>query len=734
MIAEVIVDISHSNIDKVFEYINDLHIPAGSRVLVPFGRQNVEGYIIKNKEIPDYDINKLKPITKALEDFAVISPEHLKLMEFMVERYNVKMVDAIRLFIPAEMRKDRVRQLTKSYVKINVGISIEDIYNIISPRAVAQRELAEYLYSAGDQEFETAYINNRFSPSALKALHIKGIVNIYEKEFRRIPYKGISKESESVKLKPEQQTAFERISSSSDKIFLLHGVTGSGKTEIYLHCIKKCVEENKTAIMLVPEISLTPQVLALFRERFGDSVAILHSGLSAGERFDEWLRLLSGEAVIAVGARSAIFAPLNNIGVIIIDEEHDPSYISENNPRYVTAEIAKFRRQYNGANLILGSATPSIESYFRAEQKEYELIELRKRINEKPLPSIKIVDMANEIRMGNRDIFSQELKEQLSKALREKNQSILFLNRRGYASYQMCRSCGYVAMCDSCDVSMVYHRDEGVLKCHYCNNRKRALTVCPQCGNEHIKQGNFGTQKVVEELKRLYPSARVIRMDNDTTRNKDAHLNIINQFAQGKADILVGTQMIAKGHDFPNVTLVGIIDADLSLYFSDYQSCERTYQLITQVAGRAGRDEKEGVVVLQTYAPKHYVYRFAVNNDYIGFYKKESNIRSVTKYPPFAVLVRILASSSSEERAIETLKNINDKIKAIDEQNKGAILFMKAMKAPIKKIMDKYRVQILMRLSVSKVDIILKQIYNVVNESINNEVNVFAELNPQNLN
>lgn len=733
MIAEVIVDINHSNVDKIFEYLNPESIPTGSRVFVPFGRQNIEGYIIGNKEKPDYDINKLKSITKSLDEMPVISPEMLELMNFMTSRYNITKVDALRLFIPAQMRGGRIKALHKNFVRIKDGLSNSDIFDLINPRAKNQIELAEYLINLED-ETETSYINNNFSPSALKALELKGIVEINSRLVNRTPYNSFTSDKSFNELKPEQITAYEKIISTPGKTFLLHGVTGSGKTEVYIRAIDYFVKQGKTAIMLVPEISLTPQIFGLFRERFGANVAILHSGLSAGERYDEWRRIIEGEASIALGARSAIFAPLKNLGIIIIDEEHDSSYISENNPRYFTHEIAKFRSDFNNAVLALGSATPSIESYQMAKNKEIELIEMPSRINEKPMPKIIITDMTREVRAGNNGIFSIELIERMKKVLAEGDQIILFLNRRGYASYQMCRACGYVAKCSDCDVSMVYHRDEGILKCHYCSSRTRALDKCPQCGSAYIKQGAFGTQRVAEELQKLFPNAKILRMDNDTTRTKDAHQKILGEFAQNKADVLVGTQMITKGHDFSKVTLVGILDADLSLYFSNFRSCERTFQLITQVSGRAGRDEKEGTVILQTYSPRHYTYRFAQNNDYLGFFEKEVNIRKVTKYPPFSTILRILATSEIEQDAIDVLKNIYDLIKPLTENNRDDFIYIKAMKSPVKRIKKKYRVQILIRLTNEGIDRNLRHIYNIINKNNNKkDANVFAELNPQDL-
>ncbi|HHW90188.1 MAG TPA: primosomal protein N' [Clostridiales bacterium] len=733
MIAEVIVDINHSNVDKVFEYLNPDNIPIGSRVYVPFGRQYIEGFIIGQKQTPDYDFEKLKQIIRPLDEVPVISNEMLALMRFMTERYNLKKVDALRLFIPAQMRGGRIKALTKNYVKVKSGLSKGDIFDIINPRAKSQIELMEYLLSC-EEEVESSYINNNFSSAPLRALEQKGLIEIVSKEIKRTPYKDIKAKNEIFSLTSEQLNAYDTIKNARDQIFLLHGVTGSGKTEIYIRCINDCIQNNKTAVLLVPEISLTPQVFSLFKSRFGDNVAILHSGLSTGERYDEWRRILKGEASIVIGARSAIFAPLKDIGIIIIDEEHDPSYISENNPRYFTHEIAEFRRRYNKAVMILGSATPSIESYYLAQSKKVHMIEMPNRINQKPLPKIKIVDMTQELRRGNHGIFSLELIDCMSDALREGDQIILFLNRRGYASYQMCRSCGYVVKCSDCDVSMVFHRAENALKCHYCSKRSHVLKVCSQCGSEHIRQGLYGTQRVTEELEKLFPDVSVLRMDNDTTRTKDAHLKILKDFAEHKAQILLGTQMVTKGHDFSDVTLVGILDADLSLYFSDFRSTERTFQLITQVSGRAGRDQKEGLVILQTYSPRHYVYKFAQNYDYLGFYQKEINIRSVTKYPPFSTIIRILACSEIEENAIEVLKNIYDEIKPLTERDRERFLYLKAMKSPIKRIKKKYRVQILMRLTADGVDKNLAEIYNIINKNNDKkDVLVYSEINPQDL-
>ncbi len=730
MVAEVIADISSSEIDRIFDYeIGSLEIGAGFRVLVPFGRFETEGYVVAVKEKSEYP--NLKPIIRALDDKAVISEEMLALMDYMTDRYHLRKADVLRLFIPAQMRGGRVKELTVKYARLADEYRNADPSGFIKPSATAQNDLFWYLQET--QRESVTELNKNFSAAALRNLIARGIVVTETEESLRTPYSDISEcAAKKISLTPAQSAVVESIGRGEHATYLLHGVTGSGKTEVYMHAISEALAKGKNAIMLVPEISLTPQVLKAFRARFGDDVALLHSGLGAGERFDEWRRLLDGRARVAVGARSAIFAPLNNVGLIIIDEEHDSSYVSESNPRYITHEVAGFRAKYNDCSLVLGSATPSIESYYKASQGEYRLLKLPERINRRALPEIQIVNMCKEVYAGNNGMFSRLLVEELRECLDKGEQAIIFINRRGYSSYMMCRSCGYVPKCERCDVSLVYHKDEGVLKCHYCGNRYAVLDECPQCHSPAIKMGYIGTQTVVEKLHELFPSAKILRMDNDTTRGKDAHVSILGEFAAKKANILVGTQMIAKGHDFPDVTLVGIVDADMSLHFADYRAAERTYQLITQVAGRAGRDEKPGRVVLQTFTPNHYVYKFAVTNNYVGFYEKEVNLREVTKYPPFSRIIRVLVSSENEELAGRVLKGIFDEITGLSRQYRQNFAYFAAMKSPIKKIQDKFRVQVLARITGNE-DEITKKIYEIVDKYTVPKATVFVEVNPNNL-
>lgn len=730
MIAEVIVEITSSNVDKVFDYsipqfaMETFSTLVGRRVLVPFGNRKIEGYIINVKDQSNLESSKIKEIIKFLDENPVILPEMLKLMQFMVEEYNLKKVDVLRLFIPSEMRGEKIKPL---YVNAYQKVENFDLDSFVCKKnAKKQQEIVDFLKN--NEIIEAEQVKN-FSDSAIKSLVNLGVIKKIPQEKYRTPKSNLNIENSEITLNNYQQKAVDGIKGQGT--YLLHGVTGSGKTEVYMHLIERILKENKTAIMLVPEISLTPQVLQNFTERFGENVAILHSGLSAGERFDEWRRLLSGNAKIAVGARSCIFAPLQNVGIIIIDEEHDGSYISESNPRYNTIEIAKFRSTQNDCPLVLGSATPSLDSYSKVMSGEYKLFELPIRANGKPMPEIQIVDMLNEIRNGNTNMFSRLLLVNLEECVKEKNQAMIFINRRGFSSFMMCRECGYVAKCTDCDVSLVYHKAENKLKCHYCGKRFHVLDVCPQCGSKSIKQGAVGTEQVVLELKKYFPDVPIFRMDNDTTRNKNAHEKILSEFRQTKPSILVGTQMIAKGHDIPNVTLVGIVDADQSLYQSHYKSAERTFALITQVSGRAGRSEKVGRVILQTYNPKHYVYRFAKLYDYKGFFDKEVNLRKTTGFPPYSTIIRLLISADSEEIAYEKTKNIIQKVRGMRETDRTNFVYLDAMKSPVARVKNKFRYQVLMR--VINWQKIRKQIYELCDNEKDAKISLFVEINPQNL-
>ena len=726
MIAEVIVDILNSNVDKIYDYKLESYIEIGSRVLVPFAGRNIEGYIIGTKETSTLTDDKLKTIIKPLDTQPVLSQKMVQLCFFMKDTFYLRLADCIRLFLPPEIRG-------KAKPKVEKFATLSPKYDLLKLNKRATSQIALMLYLEQNATESVSVLNKKFGSSALNKLIEMGFVTIDSKTISRRPNNILTVKNKQITLTPHQNKAVEIVSNSHYNTFLLHGVTGSGKTEVYIECIKNVIKQNKTAIMLVPEISLTPQMLSRFRNAFGDTVAILHSMLSNGERYDEWYRLKNGQAKIAIGARSCIFAPLDNVGLIVIDEEHDQSYFSESNPRYYTHEVARYLAFLNNCPLILGSATPSINSYYNAQIGKYKLINLPNRANDKPLPTMHIVDMLSEIRNGNTGVFSATLLNELKTCIANNKQAMLFINRRGYASFMMCRECGYVAKCTDCDVSLVYHKEDNMLKCHYCNKRYKMLTACPNCHSKYIKYGAVGTQQIVEILKQAFPDVTILRLDNDTTQNKNSYVEILEKFNNTTPAILVGTQMIAKGHDFNNVTLVGIIDADLSLHFSDFRATERTFQLITQVAGRAGRSEYEGKVVLQTYFPKHYVYRCASNYDYPAFYRKEINLREIAHFPPFTKILRVLITGESEDKVVNVSKNISNALQQLKQQYSSDFVYLQAMKCPKKRLQNKFRYQVLARYYTKNDKQITTKIYEICSKNSQNKVSVFVENNPQNL-
>lgn len=723
MILEVIVNISNSDVDRTFDYIGD-DVPIGSRVVVEFGKKRLIGFVIGKK-----DKSEFQDLKKAQYLDSPISPEQLGLMNFMRKTYNLRYIDVLRLFVPQQLREEKDPEYTRKFLTADDSRTLAELKEIVGKRAEKQQEALDYIASNGGQFL--SFLNAKFGVSAINGLREKGVVTESDVHERSTPLKTLQREKKHVVLTDRQASAVETLCGAKGT-YLLHGVTGSGKTEVYECVIERMIAKGKTAIMLVPEISLTPQMLGLFRARFGDDVAILHSGLNASERYDEWKRLKTGKAHIAIGARSAIFAPLENIGAIIIDEEHDTSYLSESNPRYDTKTVAEYRAKANDCVLILGSATPDMETYLKATEGVYGLVSLPERISKHKLPEMEIVDMTAEFRQGNRSLFSLALQEALKETVAKGEQAMLFLNRRGFASFIRCKECGYIAKCEDCDISLTYHKEDNELKCHYCGRRYHALTKCPNCGSHEIKQGRIGTEKVVEELKNLIPNVRVLRMDNDTTVRKDSYFKILSAFGNKEADVLVGTQMIAKGHDFGNVTLVGILEADAALYFSDYRSSERTFQLITQVAGRAGRAEKEGRVILQTYAPKHYVFRFGRTYDYIGFWKKEINTRMVTKFPPFTKVVRVLLSSVNEQDVVDAARNVYKSVQNLQSQS-GKFVYLGASKSPVTRMNGLCRYQVMMRIEPQQFENIIGEIYKIADQNKSKKCNVFVEINPQSL-
>lgn len=729
MIAEIIVDVQNSQVDKVFDY----NIPSsfdflkiGYRVVVPFGNRKIEGYIIGIKNSTDCPPDKLKSIISVCDEYPLILPEIVELIKFMKDKLYLRLIDGIRLAIPSQVKKSDYKFV--SFVTLN-DENLEDYLKTLNKRNQNIPKIIECLRQNG--KVEVGFLNSKYGNANVKKLIDSGILSIQKNKINRL--KISDKSQNKVELTSLQKTCVKDILKSTDKPIVLYGVTGSGKTEVYMNVIDKVLSQGKTALMLVPEISLTPQMVRVFSDRFGTSIAVLHSALSVGEKHDEWLRIYSNDAKIVIGARSAIFAPLSNIGVIIIDEEHDSSYLSDSNPRYFTQDIAVFRAKYNKCPLVLGSATPSIETFYKTQTHEYNLTQMPVRVNQKPMPKIEIVDMCNEFRHGNNTILSLRLLEKLDETIKNNNQAILFINRRGFSSYLMCRECSYIPKCTECDANLVYHKDENVLKCHYCGKKFKVLTKCPQCGSNSIKLGATGTQQIVELIHEHFPKVSVFRLDNDSVKNKSSYSEILSKFGNTKPAILVGTQMVTKGHDFPKVTLVGIVDADISLFNYSYKANETTFQLVTQVSGRAGRSDQAGEVVLQTYVPKNPVYLTSANYDYKKFYDKEINLRETTKFPPFAKIVRVLLTSEDDNLVKNATHKLILKLKDLRVNYGDKFFFLEAMKAPVNKIKNKHRYQVVLRFNNSIESEVIQKIYDVLDNLKNNKLSVFVELNPNSL-
>lgn len=723
MFARIIVDVMSSAVDKVFDYLipENLTVHVGCKCSVPFGNRQIEGYVVDVTETTTCDINKVKSIIKVDETPLILS-ELIELAKFLKSTNHLRLIDTIRLCLPTSIRNNTVNA---KYIKY---LTVSDASKIDKFKSKQQQNVYNFVTNSGRVLYSDAVA---ISASATKALVDSGVLIVEQQRVSRFELPKCT--DKSVALNIGQQNAYDAITKCSGfDTFLLFGVTGSGKTEVYLNCIENCLKNGKNAIMLVPEIALTPQMVKVFASRFGECIAVLHSGLTAGEKKDEWDRIYSGEARIVIGARSAIFAPVSNVGIIIIDEEHDSSYMSDSNPRYYTHDVAMFRAKYNNCPLVLGSATPNVESFRLAQNGIYKLLTLTERANKKPMPSIDIVDMSAEMRSGNNSPFSRELISKLADTISRKSQAVLFINRRGFSSFLQCRECGYVPKCVSCDCSLVYHKEDRLLKCHYCGKRYRILTKCPECGSDNIKLGGVGTEQVVELIKERF-DVPVFRLDNDTARDKKAMSALIDEFSHTTPAVLVGTQMVSKGHDFAKVDFVGILDADLSLFFNDYRANEKTFQLITQVAGRAGRGEIEGKVVLQTYFPKNFVYNLCANYDYKSFFAKEINLRQTTQYPPFAKVIRVLVTSESDDVAKTITHELFIDLKNYRMKNLSDFYFLEAMKSPVSKIKDKYRYQIVTRFSVDKSKEITDYIYTLLDKYAGAKASIFVEVNPMSL-
>ncbi|UMT76704.1 primosomal protein N' [Staphylococcus roterodami] len=592
-----------------------------------------------------------------------------------------------------------VTKKTKRAVRIIDGFNPDEVLAKLE-KVIKQYDLYAFLT---EEQHKTIFLSDiedmGFSKSSLDGLVKKGYVEKYDAIVERDPFKDRVFEQESKRqLTTDQQRAYaainEKIVNQEQATFLLHGVTGSGKTEVYLQTIEDVLNQGKQAMMLVPEIALTPQMVLRFKRRFGDDVAVLHSGLSNGERYDEWQKIRDGRAQVSVGARSSVFAPFKNLGLIIIDEEHESTYKQEDYPRYHAREIAQWRSEYHHCPVILGSATPCLESYARAEKGVYHLLSLPNRVNQQALPDIDIVDMRTELSEGNRSMFSKDLREAIQLRLDRQEQVVLFLNRRGYASFMLCRDCGYVPQCPNCDISLTYHKTTDLLKCHYCGYQETPPNKCPNCESEHIRQVGTGTQKVEELLQQEFEGARIIRMDVDTTSKKGAHEKLLTEFEKGNGDILLGTQMIAKGLDYPNITLVGVLNADTMLNLPDFRASERTYQLLTQVAGRAGRHEKAGQVIIQTYNPDHYSILDVQKNDYLTFYHQEMEYRKLGKYPPYYYLINFTISHKEMKKVMEASQHVH---KILLQHLTEKALVLGPSPAALARINNEFRFQILVK-------------------------------------
>lgn len=685
MVVGVLVQLSSQNIDKIFDYIvpNDLEssIKVGIRVLVPFGRQTLEGFVLEIKDNSDRD---LKEIYSILDRDIVLNDELLLLGKQIQKSTLSTLISAYQVMLPKALKAKAGVLVSKKY---------QTFYELTDKSYLASSSAQEKILKLfSDKKTISRKELLAISSSALSTLIEKKVLSEIKKEDYRIKYE-VNKDKKKV-LTPSQQKVINSVLENQQNVpFLLFGVTGSGKTEVYMQIIEKVLKRGETAIMLVPEISLTPQMVEQFSNRFGNQIAALHSALSEGEKYDEWRRIARGEASIVIGARSAIFAPLKNIGVIIMDEEHSDSYKQgDKSPRYHARDVAIWRAKYHSCPVLLGSATPSLESMARAEKGVYQLLVLKERVNGKSLPNVEIIDMNKEAKNGTSHITNRLLGE-LSSCIDRGEQAILFLNRRGFSTFVTCKNCSETIKCPNCDITLTYHKSNRMLRCHYCGYATPLPKVCPNCNEEALSDLGVGTEKIEEELHGLLPNARVLRMDVDTTSRKGAHKKMIDAFRNHEYDILLGTQIVAKGLDFSDVTLVGVINADTSLNIPDFRSSENTYSLLSQVAGRSGRSQKTGKVYIQTFNPDHYAISFVKEHDYLGFYREEMKIRRRLGYPPFYFLCYLKISGKEADYLFQEAL----KIKRSLERNLGHTTILGPTTLAVFKVNNIYRYGIILK-------------------------------------
>ncbi|NMB20879.1 MAG: primosomal protein N' [Firmicutes bacterium] len=721
--AGVIVDVRAEAVNRVFQYripeAYQRQIKIGHRVLVPFGRRKIEGYVVELSSQLEIDPSKLKDLLELLDPEPLIHPSLVQLAKWMEETYVGLLSEALQYMLPPAFRYGKERVGAKKAQVATLLISQPQLRK----NATAQQRVVEILQRTPEILAADLVVQASTTYQTLRALEAQGVISLREAiQERKVEWDDIPDPCHT--LTSEQQDALQAIAEEMQggrRPVLLHGVTGSGKTEVYLNIIAEVLKKGQQAIVLVPEIALTPQTLNRFAARFGERVSVLHSGLSLGERFDQWWKIYQGDVDVVIGARSAVFAPTQNLGLIVLDEEHEGTYKQEEGSiRYQTREVAIKRCELVEGQVVLGSATPALESYHYALQRRFRLVELTKRVESRPLPQVHIVDMREEFEKGNRSMFSTDLRKALQNLVQTGDQAIILLNRRGFSRFVLCRECGEVLECPNCQVSLTYHQEDARLHCHYCLHREVLPGKCPKCASRFLRQFGVGTEQVQEVLGKEYPELKILRLDADTTRRKGAHRTILGKFARGEAQVLVGTQMVAKGFDFPNVTLVGVLSADLALNFPDIRSSERTFQLLTQVAGRSGRGEKAGQVIIQSYDPSHFSIQAAQNHDYHDFYRKEIGFRRQLRYPPFSELVRILCSGpqGATQEAAQRIHSFFLGQGFPKEDILGPQM------APIGRIQGRYRWQILLRSATVPVEVLKNM------PGVPDEVQVTIDIDP----
>ena len=739
MIAEVIIDSRAKKLNRKFDYeipknLEDL-IFVGSRVLVPFANFKTleQGYVINIKEKTDFDVKQIAGLEENLPE------DKINLARWMARKYFTNVSECIKLMLtPGTKSKDqekRVKDRIINFVYFNIPYEEIDFEKI---RGEKQKKLLHFLKKNEGLTISEIESITEVSRATVNSLIDKNILKIENKKIDRNPLINKNVQTgKKLKLTEEQKEAYQAIEKAIDENryeeFLLYGVTGSGKTEVYLQLIEKTIKTNKSAIMLVPEISLTPQMIDRFVSRFTkEQVAVLHSKLSIGERHDEWERIKNNEAKIVIGARSAIFAPFENLGLIIIDEEHDMSYKSEGAPRYSAKEVASFIGKNKKIPVVLGSATPDLNTFYNAEKGRITKLSLTKRANNSKLPDVTIVDLKQELAVGNKSMISNLLYDEIENNIKNKEQTILFLNRRGYSTFIMCRDCGYTLKCPNCNISLTYHRTNNLLKCHYCGHTQKVATICPNCNSTKIRYFGTGTQKLEQEIHKLFPEASTIRMDIDTVTKKNSHEQILNTFKNENIDILIGTQMVVKGHHFPNVTLVGVIAADGSLNQDDFRANEKTFQILTQVAGRAGREKLPGKVIIQTYNPNSFAIECSKEQNYDFFYNTEILLRKQLKYPPFCDIIMIGFSGENEKEIKDSSTYVYNLMRKNLE--KYDIKVFPAMPSPIDKIQNKLRWRIIAKGKVTpEVTIILNKCLQNIYQKNLKYTSIYVDINPNNM-